>query len=94
MDAVAFDLAVSIETAQEDDGRWLAEVAELPGVMAYGDTEQEAQAKAESMALSVLAERFQRTVTGRPAEEISADMRTRLEARRKELPSRRRPADA
>jgi predicted RNase H-like HicB family nuclease len=47
-----------IEYEQEMDGRWLAEVNELPGVMAYGVTPDEAMAKAEALALRVLAERL------------------------------------
>ncbi len=48
----------SIEYEQEKDGRWLAEVIELPGAMAYGATASEAMAKAEALALRVLAERL------------------------------------
>jgi predicted RNase H-like HicB family nuclease len=50
---------LSIETEPEDDGRWLAEVPELPGVMAYGATAEEASARAEILALRVLAERLE-----------------------------------
>ena len=50
---------LSIETEQEDDGRWIAEVPELPGVLAYGRTEDEAMVKAETLALRVLAERLE-----------------------------------
>ena len=49
----------SIECEQEEDGRWLAEVAELPGVLAYGDTAEEAMAKAQVLALRVLDERLE-----------------------------------
>ncbi|MGQ0511487.1 MAG: type II toxin-antitoxin system HicB family antitoxin [Betaproteobacteria bacterium] len=49
----------TIEHEQEDDGRWLAEVPELPGVMAYGATADEAMAKAEVLALRVLADRLE-----------------------------------
>jgi predicted RNase H-like HicB family nuclease len=49
----------SIECEREEDGRWLAEVPELPGVMAYGGTPEEAQAKAQVLALRVLAERLE-----------------------------------
>lgn len=49
-----------IETEQEDDGRWLAEVLELPGVMAYGATRGEALAAVQALALRVLAERVER----------------------------------
>jgi predicted RNase H-like HicB family nuclease len=47
-----------IEYEQESDGRWLAEVNELPGVLAYGVTPDEAMAKAEALALRVLAEQL------------------------------------
>ncbi len=49
----------SIEHEREKDGRWLAEVPELPGVLAYGTTADEAMAKAEALALRVLAERLE-----------------------------------
>jgi predicted RNase H-like HicB family nuclease len=48
-----------IETELEDDGRWIAEVPQLPGVLAYGATAEEAATKAEALALRVLAERRQ-----------------------------------
>lgn len=48
-----------IEHEREEDGRWLAEVPELPGVLAYGATADEAMAKAEVLALRVLAERLE-----------------------------------
>ncbi len=41
---------------REEDGRWLASVPDLPGVMAYGDTEQAAVRKAKSVALQILAD--------------------------------------
>ena len=48
----------SVEYEREDDGRWLAEVIELPGVLAYGQTSDEAIAKAQALALRVLADRL------------------------------------
>jgi predicted RNase H-like HicB family nuclease len=48
-----------IETEREDDGRWIAEVPQLPGVLAYGATAEEPSAKAEILALRVLAERLE-----------------------------------
>ncbi len=48
---------LKIETEREVDGRWIAELAILPGVMAYGQTEDEAVAKAKALALRVIAER-------------------------------------
>ena len=49
----------NIECEHEEDGRWLAEVPPLPGVLAYGATAVEAMAKAEILALRVLAERLE-----------------------------------
>ena len=49
----------TVESEQEEDGRWLAEVLELPGVMVYGQTRQEALAKAQALALRVLAEQLE-----------------------------------
>lgn len=48
-----------IECEREEDGRWLAEVPKLPGVMAYGTSADDAMAKAEVLALRVLAERLE-----------------------------------
>ena len=50
---------LSLECEREDDGRWLAEVPELPGVLAYGSSANEAMARAEVLALRVLAERIE-----------------------------------
>lgn len=47
-----------VEIEREDDGRWIAEVVELPGVMAYGATEALAVARAQALALRVLADRL------------------------------------
>jgi predicted RNase H-like HicB family nuclease len=48
-----------IEIARELDGRWIAEIPALPGVMSYGRTEQEAIANTEALALRVLADRIE-----------------------------------
>jgi predicted RNase H-like HicB family nuclease len=48
-----------IEIEREDDGRWIAEVPALPGVMVYGATEQEARDKVEALALRVIADRLE-----------------------------------
>jgi len=48
-----------LECEQETDGRWLAEVPELPGVLAYGASAEEAMTKAEALAFRVLAERLE-----------------------------------
>lgn len=47
-----------IETEIEDDGRWIAEVVDLPGVLAYGPSRAEAVARVEVLALRVLADRL------------------------------------
>jgi predicted RNase H-like HicB family nuclease len=49
----------TIEYEQEEDRRWLAEVLERPGVLAYGQTTEEALAKAQALALRVLADRLE-----------------------------------
>ena len=48
-----------IECEQEEDGRWIAEVPQLPGVLTYGATADEAMARTEILALRVLAERLE-----------------------------------
>ena len=48
-----------IEIAREEDGRWIAEVADLPGVMTYGTTRNDAVAKAKALALRVIADRLE-----------------------------------
>ena len=53
-----------IEYEREDDGRWLAEVPQLPGVLAYGASANDAMAKAQILALRVLAERLENLETG------------------------------
>jgi predicted RNase H-like HicB family nuclease len=52
-------MKLTLETEQEDDGRWLAEVPELPGVLAYGATREEAMARADVLALRVVAEQLE-----------------------------------
>ena len=49
----------TVETEQETDGRWIAEVAEIPGVMKYGTTREQAIAQAEALALRVIADRIE-----------------------------------
>ena len=50
---------LTVETECEDDGRWIAEVVDLPGVLAYGATREEAVAHAQALALRVLADRLE-----------------------------------
>ncbi len=53
----------TIECEREEDGRWLAEVPELPGVLAYGTSAEQATSRAEVLALRVLAERLEHNET-------------------------------
>jgi predicted RNase H-like HicB family nuclease len=57
-------ITFKVEVEQEDDGRWLAEVVELPGVLAYGDTEQSALSRVQALALRVIAERLEHGEAG------------------------------
>ncbi len=56
-----------IELEQEEDGRWIAEVTSLPGVMAYGKTREEAIARVEALTLRVMADRLEH---GEPVPEL------------------------
>lgn len=57
-------MTFSIEVEREDDGRWLAEVAALPGAMCYGADREEAVARVQALALRVLAERLDNGESG------------------------------
>jgi predicted RNase H-like HicB family nuclease len=50
------DVMLKIEIEREEDGRWIGEVPELPGVLAYGATEAEARVKTAALALRVIAD--------------------------------------
>jgi predicted RNase H-like HicB family nuclease len=50
----------SIEINREDDGRWIGEVPDLPGVFAYGDTRNEALDRVRALALRVIADRLEK----------------------------------
>ena len=54
-----------IELEQETDGRWIAEVVELPGVLAYGSTQDETIAHVQALALRVVADRLDHDEAGR-----------------------------
>jgi len=60
-------MKLSIETEREEDGRWLAEVAELPGVMVYGQTREDAIVRVQALALRVIADRLEH---GEPVPEV------------------------
>lgn len=49
---------LSIELDREEDGRWIAEVLEIPGVMAYGTTREEAISNTERLAIEIIADRI------------------------------------
>ena len=53
----------TVEIDREEDGRWIAEIPELPGVMQYGETESEAISRAEALALRVLADKIEASGT-------------------------------
>ncbi len=57
-------MTFKIELEQEDDGRWIAEVVELSGVMAYGATPEEAKSKVQALALRVVADRLEHGEAG------------------------------
>ena len=50
---------MQIELEREADGRWLTEISDLPGVMAYGQTQEEALAKVKALALRIMADRLE-----------------------------------
>jgi len=50
---------LKVESEKEEDGRWIAEIPALPGVLAYGTTKADASAKAKALALRVIADRLE-----------------------------------
>lgn len=50
---------IRIEILREDDGRWIAEVPDLPGVLVYGTDKEDARKKAEALAFRVIADRIE-----------------------------------
>jgi predicted RNase H-like HicB family nuclease len=63
---------VNIEIEREEDGRWMAEVPDLPGVLAYGQSQTEAISKAKALALRVLADRLEHGETVPELKEVFA----------------------
>ena len=61
----------TVEVEPEIDGRWIAEVVELPGVLAYGATQDEAIALVQALALRVVADRLENAEAGREFLRIS-----------------------
>ena len=66
---------MTIDLDREEDGRWLTEIPELPGVMAYGRNQEEALAKVKALALRVMADRLEH------GEEIGPRMLARIARR-------------
>ncbi len=60
---ICYSISMKVEFEKEADGRWIAEVPKLPGVMAYGKTKQEAQRKVYAVALRTLADTVERGAT-------------------------------
>ena len=57
-------MTFKVEIEQEEDGRWIAEVVGLAGVLAYGMTQDEARAKVQALALRVIADRLEQGEAG------------------------------
>lgn len=63
-------MGLTVEIEREEDGRWIAEVPELPGVLAYGQSREEAIARAQALALRVIAERLEQGETAPGIESV------------------------
>ena len=57
-------MTFKVEIEQEEGGRWIAEVVDLPGVLAYGKSADEAKAKVQALALRVIADRLEHGEAG------------------------------
>ena len=57
-------MTFNVELDQEEDGRWIAEITELPGVMVYGESPDDAKAKVQALALRVVADRLEHGEAG------------------------------
>ncbi len=63
-------MSLAVEAERETDGRWIAEIPQIPGAMAYGATLEEAVARAEALGLRVLAERIEHGETSPEIEQV------------------------
>ncbi len=63
-------MTFTVETEQENDGRWIAEVPQIPGAMAYGASRDEAVARVEALGLRVLAERIEQGETSPEIQQV------------------------
>jgi len=68
-------MALKVEIEQEKDGRWMAEVPDLPGVMVYGATPGETRAKVQALVLRVMADRLEHGEAGSDFLSIEFDAR-------------------
>ncbi|MBI5368406.1 MAG: type II toxin-antitoxin system HicB family antitoxin [Planctomycetes bacterium] len=66
-------MVFKVEIEREADGRWIAEVVDLPGAMAYGTSESDAVVRVEALALRVLADRLEHGEAGADLLPISFD---------------------
>jgi predicted RNase H-like HicB family nuclease len=57
-------MTFTLEIEQENDGRWIGEVLELPGALVYGHTPEEARAKVQALALRIVADRLEHAEAG------------------------------
>jgi len=64
-------MVLTIELDQEEDGRWIAEVVEIPGPLAYGATSDQAKAKAQAVALRAIADQLEHGETTSELSNIS-----------------------
>ena len=64
-------MTFKVEIEQEEDGRWIAEIPELPGAMAYGASPDEARARVQALALRVVADRLEHGEAGPELLEIT-----------------------
>ena len=72
-------MTLTIEVEQENDGRWIAEIPQIPGAMVYGRTREEAVSRVEALALRVLAERG-RHVEHNDSNQLSSKIAQRFNA--------------
>lgn len=61
---------LAVETEQEVDGRWIAEIVQIPGALCYGNSRQEAISRVKALALRVLADRLEHGETPQELAEI------------------------
>jgi predicted RNase H-like HicB family nuclease len=67
---------LTIELDREEDGRWIAEAIELPGVMSYGGTREEAISNTERLAIEVIADRIAHGELPSSALRVSLDLQS------------------